>query len=264
MKNEYIDLLKQTSRTFAIPILGSPSPLREAIASAYLCMRAIDEIEDDAHLAGEDKIQLLDAIGQILKGKEFNASVRELHTVLSPYADRLPTVTLALPETSMLAVEEIRLIIWQYTSDMAFAMAQWVKRDWRIQNEKDLDQYTFDVAGRVGLLLTRLWKWHDRTVCDDDLAVGFGRALQAVNIVRNQTEDRVRGVDFYPYGWDRKDMIRYARKQIGFADDYMAGLGKGPARNFCIIPLELARATLTAIEIGKEKLSRDAVHHLVP
>ena len=43
----HVDLarvLKETSRTFYIPIARLPARLQEAVAGAYLCMRAIDEI----------------------------------------------------------------------------------------------------------------------------------------------------------------------------------------------------------------------------
>ena len=43
----------------------------------------------------------------------------------------------------------------------------------------------------------------------------------------------------------------------------MAELREGPAREFCTIPLRLAKATLEALEAGREKLSRDEVIGLV-
>ena len=44
LRREALEVLKETSRTFYIPISGLPPGLQEAVASAYLCMRAIDEI----------------------------------------------------------------------------------------------------------------------------------------------------------------------------------------------------------------------------
>lgn len=76
---------------------------------------------------------------------------------------------------------------------MANGMADWISKKWRIKNEKDLDDYTFYVAGLVGILLSEIWKWHDDIETDRDLAVAFGRGLQAVNIIRNRAEDLSRG-----------------------------------------------------------------------
>ena len=154
-------------------------------------------------------------------------------------------------------------MVWASTAEMALAMAGWAERNWRIADETDLDQYTFDVAGRVGLLLSALWLWFDETETSGDLAIGFGRALQTVNIIRNRRDDAHRGVDFFPPGWDEPRMFRYARRQLAMADAYMKDLAVGPIREFCAIPLELARATLAVIENGHEKLSRSEVEAVV-
>ena len=45
-EKDALTVLKETSRTFYIPITKLPSGVQEAVASAYLCLRAIDEIED--------------------------------------------------------------------------------------------------------------------------------------------------------------------------------------------------------------------------
>ena len=51
--------------------------------------------------------------------------------------------------------------IWEATSTMADRMAYWAEIGWRIETEGHLNQYTFSVAGSVGLLLSDLWSWHD-------------------------------------------------------------------------------------------------------
>jgi len=38
------------------------------------------------------------------------------------------------------------------------------------------------------------------------LAIGYGRGLQSVNILRNGDEDKERGVTFYPPGWQREQV----------------------------------------------------------
>jgi farnesyl-diphosphate farnesyltransferase len=39
-----LQILEHTSRTFFIPIVKLPSQVQESVASAYLCLRAIDEV----------------------------------------------------------------------------------------------------------------------------------------------------------------------------------------------------------------------------
>ena len=85
-----------------------------------------------------------------------------------------------------------------YFSPNSERMAYWVDVNWLIDSERDLDEYTFNVAGAVGVLLSELWIWYDKTPSRKLDAISYGRGLQAVNILRNRTEDLRRGVDFFP------------------------------------------------------------------
>src|SRR5690625_7995973 len=59
-------MLKETSRTFYIPITLLGSTLRKTVGSAYLCMRAIDEIEDHETLDPVIKEHLLRSTSVLL------------------------------------------------------------------------------------------------------------------------------------------------------------------------------------------------------
>ncbi|OYD08618.1 phytoene/squalene synthase family protein [Paludifilum halophilum] len=257
---EAMDMLRATSRTFFIPINRLPAGLKEAVASSYLCMRAIDEIEDHPRLSSEAKVDLLRSVGAIL---EKSGGDMELRTAFDSHQSVLPEVTLRMGEWAGLAPPSVQSIVYEKTATMAKGMADWVSKGWNIHTEEDLDQYTFYVAGLVGLLLNDLWEWYDGTKADRQLAVGYGRGLQAVNIVRNRKEDLARGVDFFPDGWEWEEMFSYARRNLAMADDYTNRIESKPILDFCKIPLTLAHGTLRALEAGKTKLSRDAVKRLV-
>ncbi len=62
-----LEMLERTSRTFYIPIQRLPPGLMEAVGSAYLCLRAIDEIEDHPTLKSAVKEKLLRNISQTLQ-----------------------------------------------------------------------------------------------------------------------------------------------------------------------------------------------------
>lgn len=264
MAKDAFQVLRETSRTFFIPIDRLPDGLREAVASAYLCMRSIDEIEDDRGLDPQIRADLLSGISRV-----FQASVDgtlqgdALDQLFEPRKERLPEVTLRLEEWALLAPAPIRMRVFDSIAAMADRMGAWATCGFRIETEADLDRYTYGVAGAVGLLLSDLWAWHDGTQTDRTLALGFGRGLQAVNILRNRDEDLAAGVDFWPDGWTSEPMFAYALRNLEIADRYTAELPKGAVREFCAIPLALAHATVRAMQDGRDKLSRAEVLQVV-
>lgn len=258
-------VLQETSRTFLIPIRQLPAGLQEAVASAYLCMRAVDEIEDHPLLDSRDKIGLLHQVSQQLQAQtsvaDFPPDV--FQRCFAPHVERLPEVTRLLAGWACLAPDSIAPRIWEATSAMAERMAGWVAEDWRVQTGADLDRYTYGVAGAAGVLLCDIWAWSGGEQLHRSAAIQFGRGLQAVNILRNHDEDLARGVDFFPDGWTKEDMHRYARWQLTQAGAYARTLPPAPFEALIRIPLALASATLDALARGENKLSRGAVFSIL-
>jgi farnesyl-diphosphate farnesyltransferase len=263
LSEEALEVLKQTSRTFFIPISQLPRGLLEAVGSAYLALRAIDEIEDHSILEPLQKVRLLNNISHAIQSS--GSRLRQESLILNEleYKSVLPEVTCRLSEWLRLAPPDIAHRIWDATATMADRMAYWVMNGFKVLTEADLNRYTMSVAGAVGLLLCDLWAWYDGTQTNRCKAVGFGRGLQAVNILRNREQDLNRGVDFYPEGWEKRQMINYARNHLSMADDYVDELVDGPIFNFCRMPLLLAHATIDAIEYGREKLERAEVERIL-
>jgi farnesyl-diphosphate farnesyltransferase len=255
-------MLRQTSRTFYFSIIDLPSGLYEAVASAYLSLRAIDEIEDHPLLDKPAKTRLLLEISSNCRRSGAHRD-DGLSSALDAYRDELPEVTNRLVEWLTLAPKTVAPHICYASEAMARRMAYWVDNGWLIKTKADLDSYTFSVAGAVGLLLSDLWTWYDGTLTDKEYAIGFGRGLQAVNILRNRVEDLARGADFFPDGWAEDDLRHYAEHNLSLADAYVESLLPGPARDFCRLPLALAYATLDALARGERKLSRMDVFEIV-
>lgn len=260
INEDALNVLKGTSRTFFIPISCLPTGLQEAVMSGYLCMRAIDEIEDHPTLDNRAKATLLRSFSRTL---QTTFAADDFTRVAGRYQQDLPEATLRLGDWALLAPSSIAPRVWEATATMADRMAQWADSVWTIQTEADLDRYTFGVAGSVGLLLSDLWAWYNGTQSNRIYAVGFGRGLQAINILRNHAEDVKRGVEFFPSGWRTEDMHAYARRNLALADAYTSALPPGPVLDFCSIPLALAYATLDALARGDDKLSREAVLQIV-
>ena len=261
LHREAFVILEETSRTFFIPISYLTDGLKEAVAAAYLCMRAIDEIEDHPELSPEVKQKLLLETSNFLKENTDNKE--RIAQVYKPYEAYLPEVTLRLTDWLKLCPFPLKERIAEATSVMAKGMAKWVQRGWQIKSEDDLDDYTYYVAGLVGVMLSDIWEWHDNTSTDRNLAIAFGRGLQSVNILRNQSEDKDRGVNFFPDGWNEEDMFSYARRNLALGDAYIESLQPGSILHFCQIPLALAHGTLDGLSQGKEKISRAEVKEIV-
>ncbi|MFJ8235235.1 squalene/phytoene synthase family protein [Ureibacillus sp. NPDC094379] len=262
LQKDAMRVLKETSRTFYIPITFLQKELKMAVSTAYLAMRAIDEIEDHDTLSNDVKFDLLTEVSNLLKASKFDEN--EYLTLLEPIKHELPEVTLRLGDWIRLIPDGAEEIVMNATSEMAFGMAKWAKADWQVHTREDLDEYTYYVAGLVGVMLSNLWEWNTGMKTDRDLAIGYGRGLQAVNILRNQKEDLAeRGVSFVPDDWTREDLFAYAEENLDKADRYMKDINKKTILLFCRLPLALAHKTLNALKAGKEKMTRDEVEETV-
>lgn len=264
LEKDAMRVLKETSRTFYIPITFLKKDLKKAVANAYLIMRALDEIEDNEHLEVTNglKHDILMETGSLLKEEAFpNGRYLEL---LEPVRQYLPEVTLRMNDWISLLPSGAKNIVCNAASEMAFGMAKWAKANWQVRTKEDLDDYTYYVAGLVGVMLSDLWEWDSKVKTDRELAIGYGRGLQAVNILRNKKEDlEKRGVSFIPDGWTLEDLFNYSEENLRKADLYMKDITKRSIMLFCRLPLALAHKTLNALKEGKEKMSRSEVEETV-
>ena len=254
-------VLKETSRTFYIPITFLEKELKHSVASAYLILRAIDEIEDHEEVDNDLKYTILMQVSELFKEPFDEEKYLE---ILGPVKDFMPEVTLRLSEWIDACPDRTLPIVLDCSSEMAFGMAKWAKANWDVHTREDLDEYTYYVAGRVGVMLSELWELCAGEKTDRDLAIGYGRGLQAVNILRNEKEDLdERGVSFVPDGWSRADLFDYADENLAKADAYIDSLNKRTIILFARLPLAPAHKSLKAMKNGREKITRKEVEETV-
>ncbi|MFD2044188.1 squalene/phytoene synthase family protein [Ornithinibacillus salinisoli] len=261
LQKEAMHILKLTSRTFYIPIKLLKPTLKKTVASAYLCMRAIDEIEDHEDLTNETKSDILRKTSDLLQNHSFDEEAYK--KLLEPHYSILPDVSKRLGDWVRFCPTGIVEKVKKSTSIMADGMAEWAEKNWQVKTKEDLDDYTYYVAGLVGVMLSDIWEWYDGTKTDRELAIAYGRGLQAVNVLRNQDEDAERGVQFFPNNWTREDMFNYAEGNLSKADQYIKDIDTKTILMFCKIPLALAHRTLRALKNGEEKISRNEVEETV-
>jgi farnesyl-diphosphate farnesyltransferase len=199
------DLLRITSRTFALGIERLPRILCDATTIAYLLLRVSDYLEDNEEMDADEKVTLLNVWVNVLREEE---KVETLTSTLPQTNTNNPDAIVAQHSKDILQhlhslPYEVQEIIIGHVINCTQGMARWTKRGSTVNDEKDLDDYMFEVAGRVGYLITQLFAWYSITIRRRQkeimpLAREFGLALQTVNVIRGIREDYNRGWVYIP------------------------------------------------------------------
>ncbi len=199
------DMLRNVSRTFAISIEQLPAALRDAVVIAYLMFRVSDCLEDSDELGASRKAELLRLWAKVLSGE---AAVDSLTEAVANLDENDPEVYVAQHADQLL--EELRKLprpnqetILHHVQQTSLGMARWQEHGPYVETEEEMDDYMFEVAGRVGYMLTDLFAWHSPFIAKQKdklrpLAREFGLALQTVNIIRGMRKDYERGWVFVP------------------------------------------------------------------
>lgn len=199
------DLLRITSRTFALGIERLPRTLCDATTIAYLLLRVSDYLEDNEEMNAEEKVKLLNLWVNILREDD---QVEKLTSQLGNADTSNPDAIVAQHSKEILhhlhsLPYEVREIIVHHVINSTLGMARWTKQGPNVNDETDLDDYMFEVAGRVGYLMTQLFAWYSFAIRIKlknimPLAREFGLALQTVNVIRGIRDDYDRGWVYIP------------------------------------------------------------------
>ncbi len=281
------ELLRRSSRTFAVGIEILPRPLRGEITVAYLLLRVSDYLEDNRELDDREKIALLEDWRRVLGGGDSRAFL----DCLSRAEEDTPDALVARHAAAVLRGLE-RLdrnageILVRRVRESSAGMARWTERGSVFETEADLDDYMHEVAGRVGHLLTELFVLRLsglEGVREPMMRLGreFGLALQTVNVIRGLHEDRDRGWIYVPAAFlpePRIDpralfdppnhaaamtvlgrLVDKADRHLGAARAYIRLIPRRHhrVRLFCLLPLLFAVRTLALSRANPAVLERE-------
>jgi farnesyl-diphosphate farnesyltransferase len=301
---EYHALLRSTSRTFAAGIEALPGELRDAVTLAYLVLRVSDYFEDSPNLPASDKRKSLERWAALIEraGEPLDEGAVQLLLDGIASEDRDLPDRLAAQEAGPILAGLARISlpfrapIQRHTTATTLGMSRWSARGSDFPDEAALDDYMFEVAGRVGLLLTELFSAHSPRIRSraEELtryAVSFGLGLQTVNVIRGLHEDPERGWSYVPKDILSPDigpavlrdlepatqrkildfLVRKAGRHIADGLQYCQILPRRERgiRVFCIIPalLALKTAQLSSGDLrvftGPVKLARREVRRTV-
>ena len=293
------ELVTKTSRTFELGIRQLPATLRHSVSVAYLTLRVADYFEDNEGMEPAEKVRFLRAWAQALKGARTGApSAARTFRVPPLYDDRTPDAHAARAAEQILEAfrrlpPEPREVVGRHVVDSTRGMTRWVESGPAFETEADLDDYMFEVAGRVGLLLTDLFALHSSIVGERReqmrrLGVQFGLGLQTVNVIRGLSTDPRRGWVFVPREllpdgteaealWDDPGsvpsltvldrLVAKGVQHLRAARDYVLLVPRREygIRIFCLLPLQFALRTLELsrsnprVYTSEVKLGRDDV-----
>ena len=202
--------LRDVSRSFYLSIRVLPGGLQEPVGLAYLLARAADTIADTALLRPDDRLRLLLLFRKQLEGSPSPEALAEIESALGGAGDdradahlrllgSLPQAFALLEELPPADAERVRRVVVTLTRGMEVDLTTFPPEDSgklaALNSVKDLDRYTYLVAGCVGEFWTditvartpSLRSWDRQRM--SDLGVRFGKALQMTNILRDVPRD---------------------------------------------------------------------------
>jgi len=172
---------------------------------AYLLLRVSDYFEDTEEMQSDEKIALLNMWVNVLRDEARIDDLLKTFTIKDAdnpdaiVAEHAKDVVLHLRSLPAPAQE----IIVHHVINSTLGMARWAQRGPKVNDEMELDDYMFEVAGRVGYLVTQLFAWYSINIRKKEqeimpLAREFGLGLQTVNVIRGLREDFDRGWMYVP------------------------------------------------------------------
>jgi farnesyl-diphosphate farnesyltransferase len=225
------DLLKDVSRSFYLTLSVLPSSIRRQIGLAYLLARTTDTIADTQAIPVEKRLRALKDLRSRIVGKESDPI--NLGDLAMGQASPAERTLLNQIETSLVMLQNLsrndreltRAVLDTIVSGQELDLERFAevsppaetslqmaghklerlpKRIIALQNETELDDYTYRVAGCVGEYWTKMCRahvfpeahWDERAMLMN--GVRFGKGLQLVNILRDVPEDLRSGRCYLP------------------------------------------------------------------
>ncbi len=200
------DLLKTTSRSFYPTLKYLPKKVRGQIGLLYLLARVADTIADSKSGETDELLRLLRDYNKVAQGKSNNlpdfSELAEIQDnpheaeLLRNVQDVLDGLTIYSEGDRQRMLECLDIIVGGQILDLErFGPAKEGGSLSALSNNSELDDYTFRVAGCVGVFWTKMSLAHLITLPSEkeneffEKGIRFGKALQMINILRDIPED---------------------------------------------------------------------------
>ena len=266
-----LDLLQQTSRSFAVSIPMLPNPLREEVALAYLLFRVADTVEDEGSFDTNQRSRML---------TEWIDSVRTCSTETIDHWSDFSSIEhsgyVALMNARGSLIDRLksvplphRELIHQYLAKTVAGMDQFLVKNDAWHDVGELREYCYYVAGVVGEMLTAMFTSYDQRLLPAEaelmrLAPSVGESLQLVNMIRDYQCDNERNRLYFSDAISFDDLLGMASESMESAREFLDILFRYEAQPgivaFNAFNFSLAeRALQNAKSLGHYKLDRSDV-----
>lgn len=189
-------LLMGSSRSFGPLISFMESPLRDNVCIMYLCLRALDTLEDDSATSPQKRADNIDAFMAHSMHDE-NAMLECSQVQYKPLMEAFGSVVVrALRSLTPEAANQVHTVVRDMGGDMARLLRE---APVSISDWKQLDDYTFAVAGRIVAPMLSLRGVSPERRCYQLKYERLASSVQLTNIIRDVWEDLTeQGRCFWP------------------------------------------------------------------
>ncbi|MAZ43153.1 MAG: farnesyl-diphosphate farnesyltransferase [Euryarchaeota archaeon] len=306
--NAKIDaLLESTSRSFYPTLKYLPKKIRGQIGLLYLLARVADTIADSKHGDTDVLLQVLKSYNDVAQGRSENlpdfSDIAELQTnaseaeLLRNVEDVVEALEVYSREDQERMLECLDIIVGGQILDLErFGPAKEGGEISALTNDEQLDDYTYRVAGCVGVFWTKMSLAHLMSLSPEkekeffEKGIRFGKALQMINILRDIPEDLRFGRCYIPsdalarYDLKPNDLLDdgniekfrplydeyldLANGHFDAAVEYIRMLPEGQFRlkASCMLPVLIGQRTVTLLRTGnilnsdeRIKVTRDEI-----
>jgi len=263
-------LLKGVSRSFYLSLRLLPGPMRPAAGLGYLLARASDTIADTPGMNPDDKLKWLDHFEIAVTGAailpEWPDELLENVTddrerLLMASCPRIIESLETLPaDEATLVREVVRTIIGGQRLDLTYFSGSTAAACVALRDGAELEDYTWRVAGCVGLFWTRLGfatmgSGFSKAGPEElaGLGIRYGKGLQLVNILRDLPEDLADGRCYLPVA-DPSDRAALMKSHHQWCDHAFDWVRDGIRYAECLQGRRLRAASLLPALIAEETL----------
>ena len=293
-------MLKSTSRSFYPTLKYLPKKVRGQIGLLYLLARVADTIADSKHGDTEELLRLLHQYNDVAQGKstklpdfsslagiQDNLSEAELLRNVDDVIEGLKEYS---EDDRVRMLECLDIIVGGQILDLErFGPANEGGNISALKDNSELDDYTFRVAGCVGVFWTKMSLAHIISIPPEqeedffEKGVRFGKALQMINILRDIPEDLRFGRCYIPsqklneYGMEPSDLLEpdniekfrplydeyldLTNDHLDAAIEYIKMLPETQFRlkASCMLPVLIGQRTVTLLRDGNILDSADRI-----